>query len=119
MGCKNRGVHIRQYIGWNGPQTTTHHSSKQKGVNSGSIKAENLRRQTAYLVSFCRVIKNMERSDPKQHTHKSTNDTGHIDINHERHGAKVQMCASVHVLRSHGLGHHNLLPDMESNTEQV
>lgn len=37
----------------------------------GSIKTENHRKQTAYLVFFCRVIKNMKRSDNS--THVQTN----------------------------------------------
>lgn len=48
---------------WNGSQAPTQHSSKYKGVDIGSIKAENHRGQTAYLVSLCRVIKNMKRND--------------------------------------------------------
>lgn len=55
----------------------------------------------------------------KQHTHKSITYTGHIEINHESHRAKVQTCTSIRSLHSRDLGHHNLLPGMESNTEQV
>lgn len=47
----------------------------------------------------------------------SINYTGHIGINHESHGAKVQTCASSHCLHSQDLGHHDLLPGMESRSE--